>query len=148
MRISDWSSDVCSSDLPVDPPDELRNVLVVVAGEQRFSQRRRGERAMHADMRRSGCGEVILRPVQIDVLNLQSVHRGDDYRLLRSPGKLVGLHQQFALPDQRRIHPVPKKTYPACRTIGSEKTGVLKIAERQQAFEQDRSARDRKSNRM
>src|SRR3546814_18221799 len=51
--------------LPVYPPDELRNVLVVVAGEQRFSQRRRGERALHADMRRSGCGEVILRPVQI-----------------------------------------------------------------------------------
>src|SRR3546814_7534583 len=42
---------------------------------------------------------------------------------------------------QRRTHPVPKKTYPACRTIGSAKTVVLKIAERHQAFEQDRSAR-------
>src|SRR3546814_19566123 len=76
--------------LPVYPPDELRNVLVVVAGEQRFSQRRRGERAMHDDMRRSGCGEVILRPVQLDVLYLQYVLRGDDYRLLRSPGEQSG----------------------------------------------------------
>src|SRR3546814_11309739 len=58
--------------LPVYPPDELRNVLVVVAGEQRFSQRRRGEREMHADMRRSGRCEVILRPVQIDVMNLHA----------------------------------------------------------------------------
>src|SRR3546814_14055248 len=72
--------------LPVYPPDELRNVLVVVAGEQRFSQRRRGELAMHDDMRRSGRGEVILRPGQIDGLNLQIVHRGEDYRPLRSPG--------------------------------------------------------------
>src|SRR3546814_13002721 len=40
MRISDWSSDVCSSDLPSDPGGRHRFLLAVAARSRAFLDRR------------------------------------------------------------------------------------------------------------
>src|SRR3546814_14993529 len=53
MRISDWSSDVCSSDLPAHRLDRERDIDVAriryrLAGIERFHQRQRVGLALHA----------------------------------------------------------------------------------------------------
>src|SRR3546814_3477980 len=83
MRISDWSSDVCSSDLVRRACIPLSGALLIVAGNP-------GARG-HADLLRRGC--------------LLDMHAGRSHRTA-NPVEHEGDTEKQAKEDQRRQHRV------------------------------------------
>src|SRR3546814_4265028 len=97
MRISDWSSDVCSSDLPVDAPEALFEPRIFagrrfpVGGEGELVEMDRQPHRVETPCRHRrdvGLGRVIVEPRAVEVrrplLSNQFDEPGADAMLLRS----------------------------------------------------------------
>src|SRR3546814_17660123 len=68
MRISDWSSDVCSSDLPVDAADEGALAGAAAADDAQHLARANFERDVveGGDSGAAGSGKALADPVETD----------------------------------------------------------------------------------
>src|SRR3546814_19963366 len=110
MRISDWSSDVCSSDLPVTG----RFAAVVLAGDslQRISGKARSEIEVPVTQRRKMRGEMIVA----DDLSLVRMHANQARSAVVDLADLVGKE--------------PRRVLSAGRTVQETSVGEPRIADR------------------